>query len=146
MNKVLQTNNVVSHSVSQYLLLSLFYFISSFQYSLNDWCFLIFLFVPSLQSNAQKKSAAIEWVNFIWGHVCITAVKTSNINKISVNTVLMRQLQTTLNLITNNNALSRSNFKVLLYWFSLQKFSNSQFTTLKCFSQVYLSSRISNKP
>ena len=58
------------------------------------------------------------------------------VNKISVNTVLMRQLQT--NLIIMNNVLFGSHFKVILYLFSLQKFSNFQFTTLKCFSRISL--------
>ena len=42
------------------------------------------------------------------------------VNKISVNIVLMRQLQT--NLITMNNVLFRSDCKVFKYLFSLQKF------------------------
>ena len=64
------------------MLLSLFCFndfLHFLQYSLNDWCFLIFLFVPSLLPNAQKSPAAFELVNFFGAHVCITAVKTSNI-------------------------------------------------------------------
>ena len=38
-----------------------------------------YLFVPSLQQNTQKSSAAIVLVNFIRGHVCITVVKTWNV-------------------------------------------------------------------
>ena len=34
--------------------------ILSFQYSLNDWCFLIFLFVSLLRPNAQESSWAIK--------------------------------------------------------------------------------------
>ena len=46
----------------------------------NDWCFFFsYLFVPPLQKNTQKSSAAILLVNFIRGHVHITVVKTSNV-------------------------------------------------------------------
>ena len=54
------------------------------------------------------------------------------LNKISINTVLMRTLDT----LDYNNVLLGSDFKVILYLFSLQKFSNSQFTTFKCFSRI----------
>ena len=37
---------------------------------------------------------------------------------------------------TMNNVLFGSDFKVLFYLFSLQKFSISQFTNLKCFSHI----------
>ena len=40
---------------------------------------IVLLFIPPLWPNAQKSSAAIEFVNFIRGHVCITAVKTLNV-------------------------------------------------------------------
>ena len=64
-------------------------------------------------------------------------VKHLRLNKISVNTALMRQLYT--NLITINNVLLFGNeFQVILHLLSLQKFSNSQFITLKCFSRISL--------
>ena len=68
MTKVLQTNNVVTQSVFAITTLLLKRFLS-FQYSLNDWCFLILLFVSLFLTNAQKNSSAIELMNFIQGHV-----------------------------------------------------------------------------
>ena len=39
----------------------------------------VFLFIPLLQPNTRQNSAAIELMNFIWSHICIIMVKTSNV-------------------------------------------------------------------
>ena len=41
------------------------------------WMVGVFLFSSSLWPDAQKSSTAIELMNFMWGHVCVTAVKMS---------------------------------------------------------------------
>ena len=44
--------------------------------------------------------------------------------------------ETTLDTLNYYNILFGGNFKALLYLFRLQKLSDSQFTTLKCFSHI----------
>ena len=74
----MKTNDIVSQLFFPIINLLLQWF-PSIQYSLNDRCFLIFLFIPSLLPNVQKFSTAIELVNIIPTYVGITAVKISNI-------------------------------------------------------------------
>ena len=66
-------------SLSHYFLLSLFGFNNSLHFNI-PWMDDVFLFsYLFLHYGQTPKNAAIELVYFIWGHVCITAVKTSNV-------------------------------------------------------------------